>query len=86
MTKVKFFLFRNSVMLVMLVLIVVFSFTSPYFLTVKNLVNLLNQNSYFIIAAVGLGILMISGAAGFWSWARVSLDSGRPCTCPPTAP
>lgn len=61
MTKVKNFLFRNSVMLVMLVLIVVFSFTSPYFLTVKNLVNLLNQNSYFIIAAVGLGILMISG-------------------------
>ena len=45
----------------MLILIAIFSFMSPYFLTVGNLVNLLNQNSYFIIAAIGLGILMISG-------------------------
>lgn len=61
MPRLKNFLLRNSVMLVLLVLIVIFSCTSPYFLTLKNLINLLNQNSYFIIAAVGLGILMISG-------------------------
>lgn len=61
MNKLKEFLFRNSVMVVMLILIVTFSFMSPYFLTVGNLVNLLNQNSYFIIAAIGLGVLMISG-------------------------
>lgn len=61
MNKIKDFLIRNSVMVVMLILIVIFSFMSPYFLTLGNLVNLLNQNSYFIIAAVGLGILMISG-------------------------
>ena len=61
MNKFKNFIFRNSVIIVILVLIVIFSFTSPYFLTFHNLINLLNQNSYFIIAAVGLGILMISG-------------------------
>ena len=42
---------------VMLVLIVIFSFTSSHFLSLNNIVNLLNQNSYFIVAAVGLGIL-----------------------------
>jgi ribose transport system permease protein len=57
----KNFLFKNSVLVMMLALIIVFSFTSPYFLSFNNIVNLLNQNSYFIIAAVGLGILMISG-------------------------
>lgn len=61
MKKVKNFLFKNSVLVMMLALIIVFSFTSPYFLSLNNIVNLLNQNSYFIIAAVGLGILMISG-------------------------
>lgn len=61
MNKVKEFLLRNSVMIVMLVLIVIFSFMSPYFLTFGNIVNLLNQNSYFIIAAIGLGVLMIAG-------------------------
>ncbi len=61
MKKFKDFVFRNSVIIVILVLIVIFSFTSPYFLTFHNMINLLNQNSYFIIAAVGLGILMISG-------------------------
>lgn len=61
MNKLKELILRNSVMVVMLILIVIFSFMSPYFLTWGNFVNILNQNSYFIIAAVGLGILMISG-------------------------
>ena len=61
MKKAKEFLFKNSVLIVMLVLIVIFSFTSSHFLSLNNIVNLLDQNSYFIVAAVGLGILMISG-------------------------
>ena len=35
--------------------------SSPYFLTVRNLTNILTQNTYFIIAAVGLSFVMIGG-------------------------
>ncbi len=47
--------------LVLVGLIVLFSFLSPYFFTVQNLTNILVQNSYVIIAAVGLSFVMISG-------------------------
>lgn len=47
--------------LLFVVLIVLFSFLSPYFFTVQNLTNILVQNAYVIIAAVGLSFVMISG-------------------------
>jgi ribose/xylose/arabinose/galactoside ABC-type transport system permease subunit len=48
-------------MLVLLVLMILFSFTSPYFLTVRNLTNIVTQNTYFIIVAIGLSFVMIGG-------------------------
>lgn len=42
-------------------LVALFSILSPYFFTVQNLTNILVQNSYIIIAAVGLSFVMISG-------------------------
>ncbi len=47
--------------LVLVGLIILFSLLSPYFFTVQNLTNILVQNSYVIIAAVGLSFVMISG-------------------------
>jgi ribose/xylose/arabinose/galactoside ABC-type transport system permease subunit len=38
-----------------------FSLASPYFLTVRNLTNILIQNTYFIIVAIGLAFVMIGG-------------------------
>ena len=38
-----------------------FSLASPYFLTIRNLTNIVTQNTYFIIAAVGLSFVMIGG-------------------------
>ena len=35
--------------------------SSPYFLTVRNLTNIVTQNTYFIIVAVGLSFVMIGG-------------------------
>ena len=40
---------------------VLFSLASPYFLTVRNLTNIINQNTYFIIVAVGFSFVMIGG-------------------------
>jgi ribose/xylose/arabinose/galactoside ABC-type transport system permease subunit len=52
---------RYTVVVVLLILMVLFSFVSPYFLTVRNLINIITQNTYFIIVAIGLSFVMIGG-------------------------
>lgn len=52
---------KYAILLVLIGLVVFFSALSPYFLTVQNLTNILVQNAYVIIAAVGLSFVMISG-------------------------
>ena len=52
---------KYAVMLVLLILMGLFSLTSPYFLTIRNLTNIITQNTYFVIVAVGLAFVMIGG-------------------------
>ena len=52
---------KYTVTFILIILMAFFSFTSPYFLTVRNLINIITQNTYFIIAAVGLSFVMIGG-------------------------
>ena len=52
---------KYTVMFILFVLMVLFSFVSPYFLTWRNLTNIIIQNSYFIIVAIGLSFVMIGG-------------------------
>ena len=52
---------KYAVMFVLLGLMALFSLTSPYFLTVRNLTNIITQNTYFVIVAVGLAFVMIGG-------------------------
>lgn len=52
---------KYAILFVLIGLIAFFSILSPYFLTVQNLTNIFVQNSYVIIAAVGLSFVMISG-------------------------
>src|SRR5512139_701992 len=52
---------KYTVMIILVVLMILFSFSSPYFLTLRNLTNIINQNTYFIIAAIGLSFVMIGG-------------------------
>jgi ribose transport system permease protein len=52
---------KYAIFLVLAALMVLFSLASPYFLTVRNLVNIITQNTYFIIVAVGLSFVMIGG-------------------------
>jgi ribose/xylose/arabinose/galactoside ABC-type transport system permease subunit len=42
-------------------LVLLFSCFSPYFFTLTNIKNLITQNTYFIIAAIGLAFVMIGG-------------------------
>ena len=52
---------KYAVMMILIVLMTLFSFSSPYFLTLRNLTNILTQNTYFIILAIGLSFVMIGG-------------------------
>ncbi len=52
---------KYAAMFVVLGLMLLFSLASPYFLTARNLLNIVTQNTYFIIVAVGLAFVMISG-------------------------
>jgi len=52
---------KYTVMFVLLGLMGLFSLTSPYFLTVRNITNIISQNTYFIIVAIGLSFVMIGG-------------------------
>ena len=52
---------KYAVFFVLLGLIVLFSIANPQFLTVRNLTNIVTQNTYFIIVAIGLAFVLISG-------------------------
>ena len=52
---------KYAIMFVLLGLMVLFSLASPYFLTVRNLTNIVIQTTYFIIVGVGLSFVMIGG-------------------------
>ena len=52
---------KYTVMFILFVLMALFSLVSPYFLTWRNLTNIITQNTYFIIVAIGLSFVMIGG-------------------------
>jgi ribose transport system permease protein len=52
---------KYAVMFVLLALIALFSLASPYFLTVRNLTNIVIQTTYFVIVAVGMSFVMMGG-------------------------
>lgn len=52
---------KNIAWFLLIVLCIVFSFFSSSFATYRNLLNILNQNAYLLIAAVGVSLLMMSG-------------------------
>jgi ribose/xylose/arabinose/galactoside ABC-type transport system permease subunit len=52
---------RYAALFVVVGLMLLFSIASPHFLTARNLLNLVTQNTYFVIVAVGLAFVMISG-------------------------
>jgi ribose transport system permease protein len=55
------FLRKYAVVFVLLALVLLFSLVSDRFLTLRNLTNIVTQNTYFIIVAIGLSFVLISG-------------------------
>lgn len=61
MKKVVDFGRKNLAWVLLVIICIVFSFTSKNFLTLTNLLNILNQNAYIIIATYGIALIMMSG-------------------------
>jgi len=54
-------IFKKNVLLLILVgLCLLFAVLSDNFLTVSNLLNIVKQNAYLIIASIGVALVMIS--------------------------
>ena len=59
--SVSMVLKKYAILLVLVGLVILFSCLTPFFFTVQNLTNVFVQQSYVMIAAVGLSFVMISG-------------------------
>lgn len=59
--KLSVILKKYVILFVLVGLVILFSCLTPYFLTVQNLTNVFVQQSYVIVAAVGLAFVMIAG-------------------------
>jgi len=52
---------KNAAFIVLIILIIISSFLSPYFLRIQNLLNILRQISYTGIIALGMTFVIIGG-------------------------
>lgn len=59
--KVVEYIKKYTIVLVLIGLVLLFGIIKPVFLTWQNFVNIMTQQSYVIIAAIGLSFVMISG-------------------------
>lgn len=57
----KSFIKNNMMWLILIGIIIIFAILSPNFRSFRNIMNILTQNAYFIIATIGIAIIMISG-------------------------
>jgi len=57
----KSFIKNNMMWLILIVIMIIFAILSPNFRSFRNIMNILTQNSYFIIATIGIAVIMISG-------------------------
>lgn len=80
MNSVRFseFIKKNFTWALLLIICAIFAIFSDSFLTVRNILNIVNQNSYLLIAACGVAILMMSGKMDL----SIGYASGLTCvTC-----
>ena len=52
---------EGTVYIILVALIIMFSFINPLFFSSKNIYNLISESSYYIIAGMGIVFVMISG-------------------------
>lgn len=68
-------LLRNHIWVFLALTIIVFSVSSPYFLTVNNIGNILTQGAFIGILAIGMTLVMINGEIDLSVGATLALAS-----------
>ncbi|MCL2368026.1 MAG: ABC transporter permease [Oscillospiraceae bacterium] len=56
------FIQQNMAWVLLIIVCLIFGFTSDHFFTLGNILNILNQNAFVVVASLGLTFLMMSGA------------------------
>ena len=59
-SKFKSFIKSNMMWVILILIVVIFAFLSPNFRSFRNIMNILTQNAYFIVATIGVAMIMIS--------------------------
>ena len=72
---------RYGILIMLLVLIIYFSFGSEYFLTGSNVVNVLRQSAVTGISAVGLTYVMLTGGIDLSIGAVIGLTAVTAASC-----
>ena len=52
---------NNMPWFILLVVAVIFSFSSSNFFSLQNIINILNQNAYVIVCSIGITFIMMAG-------------------------
>ncbi len=73
-SRILDFLLKYGIYIVILALFIVFSIISPSFLSVRNLVNILDQYSYYIIGAIGMMFVILVGGVDLSSGAMIAFS------------
>lgn len=60
-SKLKAFIKANMMWMILILIVIVFAILSPNFRSFTNLMNILTQNAYFVVATIGVALIMISG-------------------------
>lgn len=60
-SKIQKLVKDNMMVIILILLVIIFCIWSPNFRSFKNLMNICTQNAYFIIATIGVALIMISG-------------------------
>ena len=72
---------KYVIFLVLLLCIAVFGVLNPKFLSVNNILNILWQNSHLVVASLGMGVLVISGATDLSAGYSISIGGSLAAAC-----
>lgn len=64
---------KYVIFVVFLLCVVIFGALNPKFLSVNNILNILWQNSYLVVASLGMAVLVISGATDLSAGYAISI-------------
>ncbi|MCH1981718.1 ABC transporter permease [Ruminococcus sp. OA3] len=72
-SRIYGFMKNNMNLIIFIVIFLTFALNSRYSFSVKNIMNILTQNSYIITVTMGMAVLMISGSVDISVGSQISL-------------